>query len=384
MPSDQAMRQQVFTLSWLASQAPAGQAVPPTVLTKVTPAPWDQTALQTIIDTLGQQIPSWSWEVRWGPFYSADWVGGRPANTMFIAQQRDEQNNRLPVHVVAIAGTYGASLFDLLVEDLDIDPTPWPLKSNPSSQQQVTKGDWDGLMNLLGLGRPAIRDAVALIDNKDSTTLWFTGHSLGGALSPMLMLALMDPDSKLDTTFTHLGLWKEVKLLSTAGPSIGDKAFLDHFHAVFGADNPDITFIWNGLDVVPHAWNATTMQALTNPNIYGLDFSQSACAAARIKDLQAKAKPLGYQQWNPTPAFPGERQQWVDSSEWTVDGKFMAQLGYQHLNAYVEHFECTWFPLANPCNDPTGSNQAAQMLCRGGTKNGSSAASDSAELASVG
>ena len=62
MLTDWAMQQQVFTLSWLASQAPAGQLLPSTPMTKLPPAPWNQVQLQGIIDNL--DIPSFNWEVR--------------------------------------------------------------------------------------------------------------------------------------------------------------------------------------------------------------------------------------------------------------------------------------------------------------------------------
>jgi len=54
----------------------------------------------------------------------------------------------------------------------------------------------------------------------------------------------------------------------------------------------------------------------------------------------------------------------------------MAQLGYQHLNAYVLAFGgdsnwfpqgkpppgCRWFPLSNPCDDPKGAQQLVQGM----------------------
>jgi len=67
-------------------------------------------------------------------------------------------------------------------------------------------------------------------------------------------------------------------------------------------------------------------------------------------------------------AEPGQLQ--------TDDSSFMAQLGYQHLNAYVSAFNgdkewfpqgkppagCRWFPLSNSCDDPKSAQQLVNAL----------------------
>jgi hypothetical protein len=255
-----------------------------------------------------------------------------------------------------------------MTEDLDIDPTDLKLADNGSPQLKVTTGDMDGLKNLLGMQWPFnnIRTYLASIQKPD-VTLWFTGHSLGGALSPMLMLALMDPDSVLDTKKTNLSLWKQVNLLATAGPSIGNQAFVDHFRKVFSAGNATATFVWNAKDVVPHAWAKGSMQALTSPtNIYGLTFPPNSKIGAMITKQQQNAAQHDYVQFEPTAAFDFSLQPYTDSTNtqvaWTPDSQFMAQLGYQHLNAYVRQFGCDWFTLPNPCDNPKQAAQAAQLL----------------------
>jgi hypothetical protein len=279
---------------------------------------------------------------------------------MFIAQQLDGKGNPQPLYVVAIAGTNGASLFDQ-VEDLDIDPTDWKVKGNNSLGAQVTKGDWDGLVKLLGMGwgiliNKNVREFLKEIKNQSEVTLWFTGHSMGGALAPMLMLALMDPDSTLDTSETNLSRWKQVNLLATAGPSIGNQAFVDHFRKVFSAGNA--TFVWNGNDVVPHAWNSGTMQALTTPNnIYGITFPDKDSLAGVLAFEQQKAAKQSYVQFESNRGFTYPLQSYADSDNWTADSQFMAQLGYQHLNAYIQQFKCTWFSLPNPCDAPPSSKK---------------------------
>jgi hypothetical protein len=361
------IQQQVFTLSWLASQAPTGQPYP-----AGGPAgdgsPWKPDALQKAIGSLDKTIPSWGWDVVWGPHYAADWGGGE-ANAMFVVRKRDTDD---PVYVIAIAGTNMASNFDLLEEDIDTGQQSWKLKNPGTLQPKVTHGDWMGLVNLLGPSKDEskILDFVKAIPDKDRTTLWFTGHSLGGALSPMLMLALMDPDTdptSMDTSQTHLGLWKQVNLLATAGPSIGNQDFVTHFKQVFGAANASTDFIWNGNDVVPHAWNHDMMMALTQPtNIYGIDLPAKGCAASKLASAQGNATGSGkaYVMFEPTPAFTFDLQPYKNEGAWTADAKFFTQLGFQHLNAYVSHFGCdAWFPLPNGFDDPDAANAGAKAFC---------------------
>ena len=340
------MQKQVFTLSWLASQATVGNLI----------GPWHLNDLQAQINSLN--APFSNWKVVWGPHYTLD--GPFPpqvSNVMFVAQQLDGHGSPLPVYVVAMAGTNALSTYDAQTEDLDIDPTEWKRSGNAPSQMQVTTGDMDGLTRLLGMQWPFqdIRSYLGTLKEKETLTLWFTGHSLGGALSPMLMLALMDQDSLLDTKDTHLSLWQQVNLLATAGPSIGNPAFLEHFNSVFSAGNAKATFVWNAKDVVPHAWNKDSMKALTNPtNLYGLDVLANDPVEQLLGAQQQSAAKQNYVQFESTPAFDGPLAPYTDSKNtgvpWTPDSQFMSQLGYQHLNAYVRAFggDSEWFPQGKP------------------------------------
>lgn len=373
-------QQQVFTLSWLASQAPQGNSEEKDTKTPQsgTSSPWSQAALQAAIDNLRTQIPAWNWKVVWGPNYAVDLIGG-PANTVYVAQQLDSvTNDPLPVYVVAIAGTNSKSVFDQ-VEDLSINSIDWMANSQDATGAQVTQGDMDGLKNLLGmLDLKTVSNILGFlsfnINNKSSTTLWFTGHSMGGALAPMLMLALMDPNSVLNTSMANLSHWQKVNLLATAGPSVGNAAYNDYFNRVLGAGNVTTLFVWNGNDTVPHAWDARTMNALMDPTtfetFYNITFPAPPtqdCVRDLLLDEQQKAAAQKYVQIAPTVAFTQPLQPYAPSDTWTPDAQFMAQLGYQHLNAYIQHFQCTWFSLQDPCaippaQQPKGKTMAGRVL----------------------
>ncbi len=352
---------QVFSLSWLSCGAATNE--------------WSQADLQAQIDALksnsGVQtnMPGWNWNVVWGPFYFITGDKNAAANTMFVAQQLDAGNNPLPNYVVAIAATNSSSMYDIVTEDLTIQPTTWPYANN--SGLQATTGDTTGVQMLLDLPTGAqninqIQGFLNSIPNKGEVTLTFTGHSLAGALSPMLMLALTDPNSTLNqapSTFnTSLSQWKQVNLLSTAGPSVGNQPFVDYFTSVFSASNASTSFIWNAKDVVPHAWNNTTMQQITNPNIYGLTFNFTSCVAAVLKKEQKNAAQYNYAQWQSTPGFDYAIQSYSGIG-WTAEGKFVAQMDFQHIAAYVAQFGCTWFTPKTMLDSPLDSDAAANALC---------------------
>ena len=331
--STTSVQNQVFSLSWLINSAAAHQ--------------WGQTDLQNALNAISGNIGTWT--VVWGPYLFYPQGSQDVANAMFVAQGTDSNNN--PIYVVAIAGTNMSSSYDWMTEDLDITPINWPYATG-SPTMQVTTGDNIGLTTLLGMvsGGNTLQAFLAGIQNKNKASLWFTGHSLGGALSPMMTLALMDPNSSLNSSNNvSYANWGSVSLLATAGPSTGNQAFVDYFFSTLQSTNVNASsFIWNGADVVPHAWNAQTMNALTNPNIYGLTLDPTKCLAKTLSKMQAAASAQSYQMFQTSPAFSGPLQPYSKSYLWSAEAQFLAQTAYQHINAYVDHFQTTW--LSVPTN----------------------------------
>jgi hypothetical protein len=327
------VQQQVFTLSWFSNVA---------VTEKLS-----QASLQAQLQDLKTNIGAWN--VVWGPQNTPS-DGSNIVNSMFVAQAADAAQ---PTFVVAIAGTNPKSQFDWLTEDLDITPTGWKYGLGAG---QVTTGDYTGLINLLAMTDEGqtLQEFLAGIPDKSNTSLTFTGLSLGGALAPMLTLALMDPASSLNTTNDiSIGKWGEVSLLALAGPSIGDATFVQYFNSALSAAS--CAFIWNAIDIVPHAWNKVTMMELTSPtNIYNLPLVSSSCLAVQIAQKQTNAAACNYTQFEQIPAFSGALEPYTPSSSvlWTPGSQFLAQAVYQHTNAYVIAFNCTWLQPQNVCAEP--------------------------------
>ncbi len=352
-------QQQVFSLSWLSNSAGDSANKGGNL--------WTKTDLQNAITAIQSNIGAW--QVVWGPCYFMDPKNPKiAANAIFVAQYTGSANAGTPNYVIAVAGTNPSSNYDWMTEDMTIVPLAWPYLANTTIQ--VTTGDNQGLTNVLAMsdGSPAktLQQYLYSIANKGSVQLAFTGHSLGGALSPILMLALMDPSSTLNSKGTNVSApnWQGVSLLATAGPTPGDNNFVTYFNQVAGQQkNWSNAFIWNGNDVVPHAWANSTMKQLNT--LFGLNLSDPTCKciASMIQKAQNNAAQYSYTQFNSTAAWSEPLQKYFpDGIGWTAGAKFLAQTDYQHINAYVNHFQCTWFSPSNLCNDLVKANAAILYL----------------------
>jgi hypothetical protein len=143
-----------------------------------------------------------------------------------------------------------------------------------------------------------------------------TGHSKGGALAPALALTLAET-ADLGPATVHCAAF--------AGPSPGNAAFAERFARRFdGRHGGHFDRVVNPRDVVPHAWESTSLK--------------------RVADL-----------YDPGPACPLPLQLWVDAIERQVgslgyahlDGlyaavgptdtkpSFAAQMVYEHLDGYL-------------------------------------------------
>jgi hypothetical protein len=329
-----AWQRQVFALSWLANGAGIHH--------------YDKEKLQHRLDESSQYIGQWT--VEWGPVIINDTVTHLAENTLFVAKNTA---GSVTNYVVAMAGTNPKSFYDWYFEDWDITPEPWPYLANNTyegNQIVVTKGDLLGLKKIFKMKYKhklfdkgiTVHEFLASIKDKENCTISFTGHSLGGALSPMMTLAFMDPNSTLNKTQGIADIsaknWKSVYLLATAGPSPGNTTFKQYFFDTTAtAGNWKNDILWNCKDVVPHAWMIKTMEEISEPSFYNITFGKDSVVLGLIHKAQDKAKKYDYQQLNTTPLFKGELRGFKGIL-WTPDTKYLAQLADQHVHVYVGEF----------------------------------------------
>ncbi|HEU4888283.1 MAG TPA: hypothetical protein VFV49_10375, partial [Thermoanaerobaculia bacterium] len=254
------LQQKVFTLSWLSNNAMGkiGRAAP--LEARIVTSIHAELANPLITSHIGD------WQIIWGPvIFESTGPLGRPSdvadNTMVAFKGTDGGK---PVVVVAIAGTNYLSLFGIGREDI-VGPTPVPF----SGTAWIAAGTHRGVSILETMKDPGGRGALQpFLESQASTgtTLVFTGHSLGGALSPSLAL-----DLAVNKHF-DLTRWAKVYVYPTAGPTPGNQAFSDLFAKTFPSVPPtDSTHfnawnmdISNSLDIVPRAWAALS----TLPSLY--------------------------------------------------------------------------------------------------------------------
>lgn len=239
------------------------------------------------------------WKTVWGPaVFRAPYNPGA-TNAVYVAYSANQN-----VYVVAIAGTNPTGDSALLFQDLDVNPAhmvawppqivksetaPWTLKwtdspnpNPPTSVAAIDLGTSQGLTALFNLpGDGASSSTSQLLPYLQSVansnaTLIFTGHSLGGALSPMFGL-LCYPNGASGSG------WGNIYLLPTAGPTPGTAAVAALFKtnyppvavsytpykptsggafAVFNYWNNNYSNQW---DVVPRAWDNLTLGTADAP-----------------------------------------------------------------------------------------------------------------------
>jgi hypothetical protein len=284
--STYSLQQQVFTIS-LISNAASGQSGSVPLL--------ESTLRQVITAFFGnpqaqQYIGTWS--IAWGPVVTEPSGATGAGNAMFVA--RGTSPAGVPVYVVAVAGTNPLSMYDVFTEDYDtaLQPWPYPVPAGAGTPN-VTQGTLDGLNFLLQMTDPAtgatLQSYLAGVQDGDAT-LVFAGHSLGGALSPALALALFGGtgEGTLDAS-----QWGAVQIYPVAGPTVGDAAYSSLWARVFpqtrdGAGETWNLLVWNSLDVVPHAWAQLSALSTLYPPIPG-----TACLANIVKGVQAHAAQAG-------------------------------------------------------------------------------------------
>ena len=279
-----------------------------------------------------------SWDVVWGPaLYSFAFNLGRHIdNAIFVVR-----NGTTNEYAVAVAGTDARSLADWLFEDYMVHKTvAWPFAAPSDPAPRISHATSTGLNILLNLmpcgelpgGGKQLITFLGTVVNDQPTTVYTTGHSLGGALSPTLALALQDLRSQWDPN----GM-ATVLPFAFAGPTPGDAAFAAYFRSRFA--NP-MQRIWNDLDIVPHAWDVAQLKQI--PTLYGAPgpFDIRTIVGAQILRVQNdNYAPLN----DAPPAFSGPLI--PVSSEGSASDAFLAQAVCQHVCAYlrwanIEH----WFP----------------------------------------
>ncbi len=260
--------QTVFMLS-LSSNALFYQSAPPPDLQSAIntylrgyqpPKPGPAPAISPFFDLMNRPnanfptLAGGDWSAVWGPKVYVASLFDKPINAGATNMIYVAHSPSLNMYVVAIAGTNPTGWSAAVVQDLYVGPAnmvSWPpttksdgtLKWTPISdpaptQPAIDSGTAHGLDALYNAVCPYTGVTLMNFLNavpQSGQTLVFTGHSLGGALSPSLAMLLypMAADKKymppLDAPNPNKSQWANVYILATAGPTPGNKAFAEQF-----------------------------------------------------------------------------------------------------------------------------------------------------------
>jgi hypothetical protein len=177
-----------------------------------------------------------AWDIAWGPAVFQGSGDSYADNAVFVAVERAVEN---PARVVAIAATNPNSSYDWLQEDFDVEnvvrwtdafPALGAYRAPPGINPYVSAATALGINNLLALqsGGATLLQFLGSVEGT-SETLIFAGHSLAGALSPTLALALFNPEGGE----LSLAKWANVRVYPSAGATPGNPDFATFFNGVF-------------------------------------------------------------------------------------------------------------------------------------------------------
>jgi len=167
-----------------------------------------------------------------------------------------KSSTRANTYAIAIRGTDFKLFMDAL-EDIDVTETvPFASGGNiargaadafalVTGAEYLSGGSGAGPgTNLLA----ALRQLVEAAPPGTATTLYVTGHSLGGAIATTVSLYLRQQTWTSPLVF---------QVYTYAAPTAGDQLFADAFNAAFPGTAPGVDSSWrvyNAYDVVPNAW----------------------------------------------------------------------------------------------------------------------------------
>ncbi|MGL5035027.1 MAG: lipase family protein [Microcystaceae cyanobacterium] len=301
------------------------------------------------------------WTIVWGPvIYAHDPKSQVWDNIMYVAKGQNSETHN-PQYVVAIAATNPKSVFDWLQEDFNTHKMlPWSTQF--PERGKISEGTNTGitiLQNMKDSSNLSLLEFLTQeIENQPDQPIEImtTGHSLGGALSPVMALWLHE----------NQGVWnpnsKQVKVNTqfSAGATPGDQTFSDYY----GNSEPGLdqsSRLWNSLDIVPHAWNLQQLRQI--PTLYEpCNISKSPRITLLVNAQIQKVKNCNYLALNPS-TFAMKGQCGVFSKPQTNSLKqFLQEAYFQHIQAYFNLLDIEWPLTENLSNALTLTNQDLDVI----------------------
>jgi len=308
------------------------------------------------------------WDLIWGPVvYSNNPDAARVVadNTLMLVYNKAENQ-----FTVAIAGTNAVSMYGWFQEDFGVNTlVEWETivhKKTDSlfSKPSIAAGTHRGLQVLLQMQSGNVTMLQALDQYIKSqgisgATVAVGGHSLGGALTPVMAMYMQDTLAGWNTAggITSITAWP------TAGPTPGNAAFAAYVEKHMGKN---YISRYNTIDVIPQAWMYSSFEhipviypEISAPEHQAPYYSTIGllvlAANLRTVDLSALFKRIDYQQVQPWNALQGTFDK-LTNDKAIIEAdvvnlyatgnlaqyrpyfrtlfQFLMQMGYQHTKAY--------------------------------------------------
>ncbi|GJC84846.1 hypothetical protein ColLi_07684 [Colletotrichum liriopes] len=315
-------------------------------------------------DSLGK----YGWQVTWGPRVwkspSAETLTG-PNNSWMVLKASDvvyPDGTKFDTYVVAIAGTAVFSKEAWKDEDFGVNSVvdfnaytstfksgsinkPEGVQNPPDNVPYgawgTTLGAWAIVTNESPAGNPGAGTTILeylakLQKDPGEFRVIFTGHSLGGALSPYLSMAAKSNNLVPEVANPI----DDIITLPAAGATPGEKLFYNNYTNLFKVNGPGGYKVWNAdffntLDIVPQAWSTDDTQDRFLDKIVGIYGPLEGNFLAQVQGYVDTAKdranasglvyiPIKGNPFNGTPP----------SSPPTNIVSFLAEAAVQHTYAY--------------------------------------------------
>ena len=237
------------------------------------------------------------WNLVWGPFvykHNPNEKSTKADNIMFVVKKHNTSQ-----YLIAISGNksnYGMVNECLEVNELEDwvqllkDVSIGELNiSEDLSRIKISQGTSTGLHYIINkMGHEEQQpNLIELLQNlmknhtQEEVEIIVTGHSLGGALSPGLALALIDLQNQWNPTGNA-----KVFALPTAGATSGNHDFALRYNQKLEKSSRDklgANRIWNQLDVAPYTWETDMLQEV--PSLYKFFHTESKTVIPLVVQL---------------------------------------------------------------------------------------------------
>lgn len=341
---------------------------------------------EVLSSTATQQYIGSDWIAVWG----TEVYSNQPDNAAVVVDNAmglfysPSQN----LFVIAIAGTNGNSTFDWLTEDFDVRSTQsWQdvLGTGgvtvPTTYQDaaISTGAYTGFQILTTMqnasGETMLQALTTYLtaNTISGATLAVAGHSLAGALCPVLALYMYQIQQNDALNWNSNGGVTTIAVYPTAGPTPGEANFAAYYASLVTASNGALIYDsqYNALDVVPQAWMLSSME--TVPAIYDGSLSTPAAPfmgpvvlgmmAATVESANDTA--IAYTQVEPRTVLQGSFDSLVNFGTSLLVSAYLSNFSSSTLATYTDQASSVASFLAQMLHQHTTAYSGSSSLDTG-------------------